>query len=117
MVSTPTNVRNYFKLDLVLARSCIILRQVFKSRYYLFTGGQVWSDSAKCGGSYFVNIIGKNKKFNLTTVQKTLVCNGDTNEWDLTTLMTLLMNTDRPKTLDTAQIQQLDNEDQLWFQL
>ncbi|CAF3999454.1 unnamed protein product [Rotaria sp. Silwood2] len=117
MVSTPTNVRNYFKLDLVLARSCIILRQVFKSRYYLFTGGQVWSDSAKCGGSYFVNIIGKNKKFNLTTVQKTLVCNGDTNEWDLTTLMTLLMNTDRPKTLDTTQIQQLDNEDQLLFQL
>ncbi|CAF4135221.1 unnamed protein product [Rotaria sordida] len=117
MTSTTTNVRNYFKLDLLLARSCIILRQVFKNRYYLFTGGQLWSDSSKCGSSYFANIIGKNKKFSLTTVQKTLVCNGDTNEWDLTTLTALLLNIDRPKTLDTAQIQQLDNEDQLLIQL
>ncbi|CAF4244456.1 unnamed protein product, partial [Adineta steineri] len=43
--------------------------------------------------------------------------NGDSNEWDLTTLTSLLLNTDRPKTLNTAQIQQLDNEDKMLIDL
>ena len=41
----------------------------------------------------------------------------DSNEWDLTTLTAFLMNGDRPTTLDTAQIQQLDQEDKLVKQL
>lgn len=117
MTGISTNVRNYFKLDLLIARSCTILRQVFKNRYRLFTGGQIWNDSSKHGKIYLTNILGKSKKFNLTTVQKTLVRNGHSNEWDLTTLTALLLNIDRPKILDAAQIQQLDHEDQLLIEL
>ena len=117
MTDIPTNVRNYFKLDLLVARSCIILRQVFKNRYGLFNGGQIWSDSSECGNIYLANILGMSKKFNLTTVQKTSVRNGDSNEWDLTTLTALLLNIDRPKSLDAAQIQQLDQEDKLLSEL
>ncbi|CAF3873512.1 unnamed protein product [Adineta steineri] len=117
MTNTPVSVRNYFKLDFLLARSHVILRQVFKNRYQLFMNGQLWNDSLKCGKKYLANVIGKSKKFNLTTVQKTLVRNGDSNEWDLTTLTSLLLNTDRPKTLKIVQIQQLDNEDKMLIEL
>ncbi|CAF3806421.1 unnamed protein product [Adineta steineri] len=117
MTNTPVSVRNYFKLDFLLARSHVILRQVFKNRYQLFMNGQLWNDSLKCGKKYLANVIGKSKKFNLTTVQKTLVRNGDSNEWDLTTLTSLLLNTDRPKTLNIVQIQQLDNEDKMLIEL
>ncbi|CAF0807054.1 unnamed protein product [Didymodactylos carnosus] len=117
MTSIPANVRNYFKLELLIARSCVILRQVFKKRYFLFTDSQLWDDLSTYKSSYLANIIGKSKKINLTTVQKTLVLNGDSNEWDLTTLTALLLNPDRPKTLSTAEIQQLDNEDKLLIQL
>jgi TPR repeat protein len=117
MSNISANLRNYFKLDLLLARSFVILRQVFKNRFCLFSGGQLWDDSSICGRNYLANVIGKNKKLNLTTVQKTLLSNGDSNEWDLTMLTALLLNTERPKTLDAAQIQQLDNEDNRLTQL
>ncbi|CAF3202221.1 unnamed protein product, partial [Rotaria sp. Silwood2] len=117
MSDTPSNVRNYFKLELLIARSHVILRQMFKKRYSLFTGGQIWDDSSACGGNYSVNVIGKRKNINLTSVQKIAVQNGDSNEWDLTTLTALLLNSDRPKTLIASQIQQFDNEDVLLNQL
>lgn len=117
MAGIPNDIRNYVKLDLLLARSCIVLRQLFKNRYLLFNGGQAWCDSSDCGSNYLVNAISKNKKFNLTTVQKTLIHNGDSNQWDLTTLTMILLNTDRPKTIDTTRIQQLNNEDQLMIEL
>ncbi|CAF2950054.1 unnamed protein product [Rotaria sp. Silwood2] len=117
MSTTPTNVRNYFKLDLLIARSHFILRQLFKNRYSLFNGGKVWDDSSTSGSNYLANVIAKNKQFNLTTVQKTSVSNGDSKEWDLTTLTALLLNSDRPKALNKTQIQQLDNEDMLLKEL
>jgi hypothetical protein len=94
MSNTSRNVRNYFKLDLLIARSYIILRQLFKTRYSLFTGGHIWDDSSTCGQNYSTNVIGKSKKFSLTAVQKVSIANGDSNDWDLTTLTALLLNTD-----------------------
>ncbi|CAF3838928.1 unnamed protein product, partial [Rotaria sordida] len=49
--------------------------------------------------------------------QKTSIANGDSNAWDLTTLTALLLSTDRPKTLNKTEIQQLNNEDKLLKQL
>ncbi|CAF4137288.1 unnamed protein product [Rotaria sordida] len=45
------------------------------------------------------------------------IANGDSNQWDITTLTSLLLNGDRPKTLSQAQIQELDHEDLLLKQL
>jgi hypothetical protein len=79
-------VRNYFKLDLLIARSYILLRELFKRRYSLFNGGRIWNDTALCGNNYFSNVINRNKNIHLTAVQKTSIAAGDTNEWDLTTV-------------------------------
>ncbi|CAF0990796.1 unnamed protein product, partial [Adineta steineri] len=118
MANISTNVRNYFKLELLIARSCVILRQLFKSRYCLFYNGKIWDDSTTCAKNYSANIIAKNKtKVNLTSVQKTSVTNGNSNEWDLTTLTALLLYIDRPKTLNNTQIQQLDNQDKILTEL
>ena len=111
-MSTITNhVRNYFKLARLVARSNVTLRQLFKNRYSLFNGGKVWDDSSTCGGNYLANVIAKNKKYSLTSVEKISIANGDSNEWDLTTLNSLLVNADRPKTLSQAEIQELDREE------
>ncbi|CAF4160407.1 unnamed protein product, partial [Rotaria magnacalcarata] len=117
MTSVSKNVRNYFKLELLIDRSNLKLRQLFKNRYSLFNNGKVWDDSPTCGNNYLTNTIAHNKKLSLTSVEKTSVASGDSNEWDLTTLSALLLNIDRPKTLNTAQIEQLDNEDRLLNQL
>jgi TPR repeat protein len=117
MSNISNDVRNYFKLELLIGRSYITLRQLFKNRYSLFTGGQIWDDSVTCGRNYSTNVIGKNKNFNLTAIQKVSVANGNSNEWDLTTLTALLLNSDRPKTLNNAQVQQLDNENKLLLEL
>ncbi|CAF3443637.1 unnamed protein product [Rotaria socialis] len=117
MTSIPKDVRNYFKLELLIDRSNLKLRQLFKNRYSLFNNGKVWDDSPACGNNYLTNTIAHNKKLSLTSVEKISVSSGDSNKWDLTTLTALLVNIDRPTTLDTAQIQQLDNEDRLLKQL
>jgi TPR repeat protein/uncharacterized coiled-coil DUF342 family protein len=117
MANISSDVRNYFKLDLLVARSCDPLRQLFKNRYSQFNGGQAWNDTPTCGNNYLTNIIAKNKKISLTPVQKTSVSSGNSNEWDLTTLTALLLFSDRPQTLNAAEIQQLDEEDKLLKQL
>ncbi|UJR19603.1 hypothetical protein I4U23_022737 [Adineta vaga] len=111
MTSIPTNVRNYFKLELLIAHACVRIRQLFKDRYAMFNNGSIWDDSSVCGNNYSVNVIAKNKNLSLTKVEKASIVNGDSNHWDLTTLTALLLNTDRPNTLDNIQIQQLDSED------
>ncbi|CAF1161238.1 unnamed protein product [Rotaria sordida] len=98
-------------------RSYVILRQLFKKRYSLFNSGKVWDDSSTCGSNYLTNVIAQNKKFNLTKIQTISIANGDSNQWDITTLTSLLLNADRPKTLSQAQIQELDHEDLLLKQL
>ncbi|CAF4232928.1 unnamed protein product [Rotaria sp. Silwood2] len=117
MTNKLSEVRNYFKLDLLIARSRVSLRHLFKKRYVLFNNGQVWNDSPTCGNNYVTNVIAKNKKINLTPVQKTSVSNGNSDEWDVTTLTTLLLFIDRSKTLSTSEIQQLDQEEKLLQQL
>jgi TPR repeat protein len=117
MTNITSDVRNYFKLELLIARSYVVLRQLFKNRYCLFNGGKIWDDSQTCGINYSTSVIAKNKNMNLTPVQKTSVTNGDSNEWDLTTLTALLLNNDRPKTLNTTEIQKLDDEDKLLKEL
>ena len=117
MTNKSSEIRNYFKLDLLTARSSVSLRLLFKSRYLLFNNGQAWNDSPTCGSNYVTNIIGKNKKISLTPVQKASVSNGNPDEWDVTTLTSLLLFIDRPKTLSTNEIQQLDQEDKLLQQL
>ena len=117
MATISNDVRNYFKLDLLQARSYVLFRQLFRNRYSQFNGGKLWDDTSTCGTAFFNNVISKNKNINLTAVQKTSVMDGNTNEWDLTTLATLLINGDRPKSLNKTQIQQLDIEDKLVKQL
>ncbi len=61
MANISSGVRNYFKLDQLIARSYVRLRQLFKNRYSQFNGGQVWNDTPTCGNNYFTNVIAKNK--------------------------------------------------------
>jgi hypothetical protein len=67
--------------------------------------------------NYLTNVIAKNNNMILTHVQKTSISNRNSDEWDVTTLTALLLYNDRPKTLNTTQIQQLDQEDKLLKQL
>jgi TPR repeat protein len=90
---------------------------LFKTRYLQFNGGKIWDDTPACGSSYFKNVISKNKKIKPTALQKVSISNGNSEEWDLTTLAIILINQDRPGTLNTTQIQQLDREDKLVKQL
>ena len=117
MTSITNETQNYFKLELLVARSNDLLRRLFKSRYSLFNSGQPWNDTPACGTNYFTTAVSKNKKISLTAVQKTSVSNGNTNEWDLGLLTALLINVDRPTTLNTTQIEQLDQEDAMLKQL
>ncbi|CAF3779137.1 unnamed protein product [Rotaria socialis] len=117
MANISSDVRNYFKLELLLTRSCALLRHLFKNRYSQFNSGQTWNDTSACGNSYFTNVIVKNKQISLTAVQKTSVSSGNSDEWDVTTLTALLLNSDHPKTLNAAEIQQLDQENALVEQL
>ncbi|CAF1419868.1 unnamed protein product [Didymodactylos carnosus] len=48
---------------------------------------------------------------------KTSVRSGNSNDWDHTTLTTLLLNTSRLKTLNQIEEQQLDSEDKLLVQV
>ncbi|CAF1310485.1 unnamed protein product [Rotaria magnacalcarata] len=117
MANISSDVRNYFKLELLSTRSYGPLRQLFKNRYSQFNGGQIWNDTPTCGTTYLTNVIKKNKKISLTKVQNVSVSNGDSNEWDLTTITALLIYGDRPKTLNAAEVQQLDEENKLLEQL
>jgi hypothetical protein len=117
MANISSEVRNYFKLDLLTARSRVSLSHLFKNRYSLFNNGQMWDDSPTCGNNYVTNVVSKNKNISLTSIQKASVSNGNSDEWDVTTLTNLLLFIDRPKTLSTIEIQQLDQEDKLLQQL
>ncbi|CAF1518655.1 unnamed protein product [Adineta steineri] len=111
MANISNEVRNYFKLDLLISRACLTLRNLFITRYSLFNNGQIWIDSAVHGNNYLTNVISKNKKINLTPLQKKTVDNGNTNEWDISTLTAILLYSYRPQTLNTNEIQKLDQED------
>ncbi|CAF4133656.1 unnamed protein product, partial [Adineta steineri] len=117
MANISNEVRNYFKLELLIARLCPTLRNLFITRYSLFNNGQTWIDSAVHGNNYLTNVISKNKKINLTPPQKKTVDNGNTNEWDISTLTAILLHSDRPQTLNTNEIQKIDQEDLLLEQL
>ncbi|CAF1470624.1 unnamed protein product, partial [Adineta steineri] len=111
MANISNEVRNYFKLDLLISRACLTLRNLFITRYSLFNNGQIWIDSAAHGNNYLTNVISKNKKINLTPAQKKTVGDGDTNEWDVSTLTAILLHSDRPQTMNANEIQKLNQED------
>jgi hypothetical protein len=117
MATISSDVQNYFKLKILLTRSHGSLRRLFNNRYSQFNSGQTWNDTPACGKGYFTSFMTKNLKNGLTAVQQTSVSNGDSKEWDLTTLTALLLHTDRPTTLSASEIQQLDRENQLLKQL
>ncbi|CAF1308891.1 unnamed protein product [Adineta ricciae] len=117
MANITLEVRNYFKLELLISRSYNPLRNLFKTRYSLFNNGQTWIDSPTCGNNYLTNVITKNKNINITPAQKTSVANGNTSEWDISTLCSILLFSRRPQTLNSNDIQQLDQEDKLVTQL
>lgn len=52
-------------------------------------------------------------KKSLNKTQQIAVAKGNSNEWDLSTLVTLLLQIARPNTLTSTDIQQLDDEDKL----
>ncbi|CAF1154310.1 unnamed protein product [Didymodactylos carnosus] len=89
-----------FKLELLVVRSNTILRRLFKNCYHQFFG-QSWDNSTTCD----------------TNSSKTSVRSGNSNDWDHTTLTTLLLNTSRLKTLNQIEEQQLDSEDKLLVQV
>ncbi|UJR16848.1 hypothetical protein I4U23_003747 [Adineta vaga] len=113
MSKISSDVRSYFKLDLLLRRSFNPVRQLFINRYPQLSGGQSWTDTSACGQDFVTNVLKKNKKINLTPIQKTSIENGDSNEWDLSTFTNILLFSKRPSTLNTTEIQQLDEEDKL----
>ncbi|UJR06886.1 hypothetical protein I4U23_011175 [Adineta vaga] len=116
-VLISSEVRNYVKLELFLDRSPTLFRQIFKKRYFQFNGGQIWDDTSICGINYLNNVIIKNKKFNLTPVQKIDVSNGNSNKWDLSMVVNILIYGDRPTTLSPIEIQELDEEKKVLEQL
>ncbi|CAF1546658.1 unnamed protein product, partial [Adineta ricciae] len=117
MTNISSEVRNYFKLELLISRSCNTLRNLFKARYSLFNNGQAWAESPTCGNSYLTNVVAKNKNINLTPAQKTSVSKGNTDEWDISTLCSILLFSKRPQTLNANEEQQLDEENKLVAQL
>ncbi|UJR18524.1 hypothetical protein I4U23_005430 [Adineta vaga] len=117
MSSISPEIRNYFKLELLLKRSSDSVRTLFKNRYFQFTGGQLWDDTSICGTNYFTNVIQKNKKINLTPVQKASIMNGNLDECNLSTLINLSLYNNRPTTLNPTETQQLDEENQFLAQL
>ena len=94
---------NHFKLDQLIGRSYVLLRELFKNRYSLLNSGVTWDDSPTCGNNYFTSVVSKNKAINLTPVQRTAVKHGNSAEWDSTTLTALLLYADlsnKPKSIN-----------------
>lgn len=117
MTSISTEVNNYFKLERLIARSNVILRQLFKNRYSEFNGGKEWNDSPSYGNHFLNDIIAKNKQCYLTTTQKTCILKGNSNEWDLTTLTTILLCGHYSKKIRTEKLQEIDRENKFLKQL
>ncbi|UJR18925.1 hypothetical protein I4U23_022054 [Adineta vaga] len=117
MTNISSEVRNYFKLDLLLSRSRNLIRQIFEKRYSQFNNDQKWNNTSTCGTNYFNNVIKKNKNINLTPIQKTAVLNGNSNQWDLSTMTNILIYSNRPTTLNSIEIQELNEEKKLLEQL
>ncbi|CAF4691846.1 unnamed protein product [Rotaria socialis] len=82
---------NWFKIELLLTRSCLTLRKIFKDRWFLFTGQQ-WQNTTT-DGQAFITGIGQKIYKNCGNIQKNTLTTGDTNQWDLTTLVLVLRET------------------------
>ena len=106
MSSLSDETRNYFKLVRLLDRSCILLRQFFKTRYSQSNNGAIWDDSSTCGQSIFINMSRKNQK-KCELVKKTIE-NGNTNQWDLSILLILLLEIYKSTMLNSNEIEQLE---------
>jgi TPR repeat protein len=104
---------NWFRLQHLIDYSYVCLRRLFKQRYQLFFK-QIWDDSPTLGNRFYnQNIRPYSQNFDFYRVQITSICNGNSEDWDLTTLTALLLNIHRPKHLKLKEIQVLDKQDKL----
>ena len=99
-MQAATEICNYYKLQYLLKHSQVLLRNLFKNRYIQFNDGAIWDDTLKCGSSIKLN------KKSLNKIQQASVAEGDSNQWDFSTLMQLLLGLLRPNTLNPSEIQQ-----------
>ena len=109
-MNTSNEARNYFKLQLLMKRSNELLRSLFKNRYSLLNNGTLWTDSPEFSSNYLQMITQKHKKINLTPGERTTISNESIDQWDTPTIITLLLSMDRPTTLTSNQIQEIDQE-------
>ena len=86
-----TKIQNWFKVQLLLTRSCLTLRKLFKDRWLLFTGQQ-WLDTPADGQAYITGISRKISR-NCRNIQQIVLQTGDTNQWDFTLLLNILRET------------------------
>ncbi|CAF1066395.1 unnamed protein product [Rotaria sordida] len=101
-------LQNWFKVELLLTRSCHVLRKMFKDRWSLFTGQQ-WLDTPANGHAYTTGI-GQKIYQNCRNIQKIMLQTGDTNQWDLTTLLNVLRETKSKRQLNKVDKQRIAKE-------
>src|SRR4051794_11114511 len=79
------DIRNWFKLELLLHRSCSVLRQLFKRRWKQHTNTE-WIPANAKGFT-------KERWFaECGKIQRKMIKSGDISEWDITTLGIVLRN-------------------------
>ncbi|CAF1935274.1 unnamed protein product [Rotaria magnacalcarata] len=105
---TDSQALNWFKIELLLTRACLILRKIFKDRWFLFTGQQ-WQNTTT-DGQAFITGIGQNIYKNCGNIQKIMLTTGDTNQWDLTTLVLVLRETKPIRPLNKMKKQKIAKE-------
>ena len=103
-----SKLQNWFKIEQLLTRSCNVFRKLFKDRWFLFTGQQ-WLDSHTDGQAYITGI-GQKIYQNCRNIQKIMLQTGDTNQWDLTTLLLILRESKSKKPLNQPSKQKIAKE-------
>ena len=110
-VQPPVNkCTNWVRLEILLGRTNSHLQKLFKDRYQrLFSSS--YTDTPTSGSFLYSNVVQNNRtKLNLTKVQKDLVQNGNSNDWDITTLVALILATANSLTLNKNDQLQVDIE-------
>jgi hypothetical protein len=111
-VSTSTNQNNWFRLQYLAGYSCICLRRLFKNRYQQFYN-LVWKDTRTCGTQFFNTVVSPySQYFKLFRSQETSIQNGNSDEWDVSLLITLLLNIVSTRRLTQSELHVLRKEDQ-----
>jgi TPR repeat protein len=111
-VATSAKAINWFRLQYLAGHSCICLRRLFKKRYQQFYNS-AWNDTATCGTQFFNNVVSPYPQyFTFSRTQKISIQKGNSNEWDVSLLITLLLNIANNRPLTPSESQALKKEDQ-----